>query len=257
MNSALVSIIIPYYNSDTYFEDLLVSLREQTTKDLEIIVIDDKSSDISSSEKLKEILEKFEDLNIVYRYNEENLGVAGTRNVGFKLATGEFITYIDADDLLCGKYSLEHRVSFLKNHPEFSGIGGYDYRIDENSAIKLNLPDKKIEHFRRGVNNPDDLRQIYADNVLKNSLETASALFFATGSCLFRKEDIEDYPFDPEYESEDDIEWLLRFLEKKKIKLEMIPFHCRRIHSEQYHLRTLSETTQKVFDLAKKISESS
>lgn len=255
MNSPLVSIIIPYYNSDAYFEKLLISLGEQTTKDLEIIIIDDKSSKTESSEKLKEIIKNFSHLNIVYRYNEENLGVAGTRNVGFKLATGEFITYVDADDLLCGKYSLEYRVNFLRDHGEFSGIGGYDYRIDENDSIKLNLPDKKIEHFRRGANNPDDLRQIYADNVLKNSNETASALFFATGSCLFRKADIEDYPFDPEYESEDDIEWLLRFLEKKKIKLEMVPFHCRRVHSEQYHLRTLSETTQKVFDLAKKISE--
>ncbi len=254
MNIPLVSIIIPYFNSDAYFEKLLISIGEQTTKDLEVIVIDDKSSREDSSKKLKENINNFPELNLIYHYNEENLGVAETRNVGFKLATGEFVTYVDADDLLCGKYSLEYRIDFLKKNSQFSGIGGYDYRIDENDSIKLNLPDKKIEHFRKGVNNPDDLRRIYAHNVLKNSNETASALFFATGSCLFRREDLKDYPFDPEFESEDDIEWLLRFLEKKKIKLEMVPFHCRRVHEEQYHLRTLSETTQKVFDLAKAIA---
>jgi glycosyltransferase involved in cell wall biosynthesis len=248
----LVSIIIPYYNSHTYFEDLLRSICEQTIKDTEVIIIDDKSSEESQA-ILKELVAKYPQLHTQLIFNEENQGVAKSRNIAFQKASGTYVTFMDADDLFCGKYSLEYRVEFLKNNPEFSGIGGYDYRINEANALLLNLPDAKIPYFQEGVRHPESLRMIYAKNIVEANTKSASALFFATGSCLFKRAELVDFPFDPVYETEDDVEWLLRFLETKKIKLELLPFHCRRIHEEQYHFQTPSEITEKVKELAKKV----
>lgn len=250
----LVSVIIPYYNSDAYFSDLLESISAQTIQDIEIIIIDDKSKPESVT-KLQEMIQSYSHLKIQIITNSVNMGVAATRNLGFSVASGIYISYIDGDDLLCGKFSLEYRIHFLENNPDFSGIGGYAYKINPNGKALFVGQEKTTEHFREAVMHPENLRNIYAQNVLNNTAEgdSASALFFATGSCLFRKQELDNFPFDPHYESEDDIEWLLRFLDKKKIKLEILPFHCRRVHAAQYHNRTPSKTTQEIIQLCKKI----
>lgn len=248
----LVSVVVAYFNSDAYFKDLLISIEDQTIQDLEVIIIDDKSKP-ESSRKLVEIVKLHPRISIQIHTNKINLGVAKSRNRGFALAKGRYITFIDADDLMCGRYSLEQRINFLKQNKLFSGVGGYAFKIDKDNKILSNIPDRTIEFFRDGVMHPENLRTIYASNILKNSMESASALFFAAGSCLFRRVDLVQFLFDPVYETEDDIEWLLRILKKKKIKLEMIPFHCRRVHQEQYHLRTPAKTTERIMSLCREI----
>ena len=86
-----VSVIIPAYNASNYIEKCINSLVSQTLKDIEIIVIDDGSTD-DTYEKLSTYKDKIKIIK------QKNGGVANARNKGLSVATGEYIAYVDSDD---------------------------------------------------------------------------------------------------------------------------------------------------------------
>ena len=90
-----VSVIIPYHNVENYIEKCLESITGQTLKDIEIILINDKSED-----KSFDIVKRFstEDIRIISLSTEKHLGQAHARNIGLKTAKGEYISFIDSDD---------------------------------------------------------------------------------------------------------------------------------------------------------------
>ena len=96
-----VSVIIPLYNAEKYIAECLDSLLIQTFQDFEVIVVDDCSTD-SSVKVVESYAEKFDGrLRLVH--TEKSLSGAGiSRNIGIKLARGEFIQFLDADDFLLG-----------------------------------------------------------------------------------------------------------------------------------------------------------
>ncbi len=96
MEKDLISIIIPVYNVEKYLKECVDSVRKQTYKNLEIILIDDGSKD--NSEKLCDELAK-ED-NRIKVIHKENGGLSDARNVGIENATGEYIQFIDSDDFV-------------------------------------------------------------------------------------------------------------------------------------------------------------
>lgn len=91
-----VSVIVPVYNSEKYLRDCLDSLVNQTLKDIEIIVVDDASTD-KSMEIIMEYKNKYPSMIKVFQ-NEQNKGQGASRNVGISLATGEYIGFLDSDD---------------------------------------------------------------------------------------------------------------------------------------------------------------
>lgn len=91
-----VSVIVPVYNTEKYLRRCLNSLVNQTLKDLEIIIIEDKSPD-NSNEILKEYKEKYKDKIKVF-HNKTNKGIGYNRNYGIKKATGKYIAFVDSDD---------------------------------------------------------------------------------------------------------------------------------------------------------------
>ena len=92
-----VSIIVPVYNQEKYISMCLDSLVNQTLKDIEIVIINDGSKD-KTEEKIKPYIEKYKD-KIVYK-KIPNGGVANARNTGLKIATGEYIGFVDSDDFI-------------------------------------------------------------------------------------------------------------------------------------------------------------
>ncbi|MCM3903461.1 MAG: glycosyltransferase family 2 protein, partial [Pyrinomonadaceae bacterium] len=102
------SVIIPAYNSSEYLSDTLASVFGQTFSDYEVIVINDGSPD---TEKLEQVLEPYRD-RIVY-LKHENRGAAAARNSGLRVARGEFIAFLDADDRWLSSY-LQEQLEFLK-----------------------------------------------------------------------------------------------------------------------------------------------
>ncbi|WP_424099173.1 glycosyltransferase [Moorena producens] len=106
MNSKLVSIVIPCYNASLFLPQTLNSIFSQTFQNFEIIAVDDGSTDST--------LEILESYSKRIRYvSGPNQGASVARNSGTNLATGDFIQYLDADDLLLPR-ALEHKVAALE-----------------------------------------------------------------------------------------------------------------------------------------------
>lgn len=105
----MISIIIPYCNKKNYIEQTIASILDQTFKDFEILIIydDEKKRDLNFLENLIKI-----DNRIKLIVNEKNLGAGESRNKGIKLSSGEFIAFIDSDDLW-EKNKLEIQYNYL------------------------------------------------------------------------------------------------------------------------------------------------
>ncbi len=97
MKRPKISIIIPVYNTGSYLEECLESIKKQTFRDFEVICINDGSTD-----KSLEIMEKFarEDKRFRVVNQKKNMGICTTRAAGYKKASGEYIAWVDADDVI-------------------------------------------------------------------------------------------------------------------------------------------------------------
>ena len=91
-----VSVIVPVYNVEKYIRKCLDSLVNQTLENIEIIIVDDGSTD-TSKDIIKEYMDKYK--NIKY-YQKENGGLGDARNYGLQYATGKYIAFLDSDDYI-------------------------------------------------------------------------------------------------------------------------------------------------------------
>ncbi len=95
-NNPLVSVLIPLYNAEKYFEECIASIISQNYKNLEVIIVNDGSTDNSLS-LAKKYADKYKWIKV---YSQENSGASIARNKAFSHSTGEYIQYLDADDIL-------------------------------------------------------------------------------------------------------------------------------------------------------------
>lgn len=109
MEEKKISVIIPVYNSKKYLEACVQSIREQTYRNLEIILVDDGSTD-GSSQLCDWLAEQDERILAIH---QENGGLSAARNSGLEICTGDYITFVDSDDLL-----LENFVQILLDAAE-------------------------------------------------------------------------------------------------------------------------------------------
>jgi glycosyltransferase involved in cell wall biosynthesis len=115
MTGALVSVITAVYNGERFIRDALESLLRQDYEPFEAIVIDDGSTDATP-----QIAQSFESVRYV---RQEHSGQAIARNTGLSLATGEYVAFLDADDLL-PPHKLSTQIGFLVAHPELGCVLG-------------------------------------------------------------------------------------------------------------------------------------
>lgn len=94
-NNSLVTIVVPIYNVEHYLVGTVGSLLKQTYKNLEIILIDDGSTD-SSGVIVDSFAEKDRRIRVIH---QDNAGVSAARNIGMKSAKGDYITFVDGDDI--------------------------------------------------------------------------------------------------------------------------------------------------------------
>ena len=108
---SLVSLIIPAYNAGRYLNETISSVLAQTYHAIEVIIIDDGSTDDTAT-----VLAQYKNKPRVRVIRQENKGVAAARNTALRVAKGEFIALLDADDIFLPN-KIERQVAYLKSHP--------------------------------------------------------------------------------------------------------------------------------------------
>ena len=164
-----ISVIVAVYNTEKYLDRCIESLLNQTYKNMELVIVEDCSTDSS-----RKLLKKYkENKNIKVFYNRENRGLSYSRNYGLKKSTGDFIGYIDSDDYVEPDY-YEKLMSSIKDNK--SDIAICDIKLVDEQT-------NKIQRCKCYANDFD----VYS--VVNNG--------FAASACnkLFKRKNIEKYPF--------------------------------------------------------------
>jgi len=130
--SELISIITPLYNAEKYIKDTIESVINQSYKNWEMIIVNDCSKDRSQL-----IVEKYMELDkrIKLVSLESNRGVAFARNTGIKAASGEYLAFLDSDDLWKPN-KLSTQLDFMKQNNYYFTFTGYE--MINNEGVKLN-----------------------------------------------------------------------------------------------------------------------
>lgn len=131
----LVSIIMPAYNSEAFIKESIQSVLNQTYKNWELIIVDDCSNDNTVN-----VVKSFKDERIRILILDQNSGAAAARNKGIEAAAGEFLAFLDSDDLWT-KEKLEKQLTFMKDnnyHFTCTQYAEIDKNNTVNSIIKVN-----------------------------------------------------------------------------------------------------------------------
>ncbi len=208
----LVSVIIPCYNAEYFISETITSVLTQSYTNIELIIINDGSTDNSE----KEIL-AFDD-NRVHYFKIKNQGVSKARNIGVSYAKGEFLAFLDADDLF-DLNNLEQKTDYLNTYKEIGLVHSLEQIFDH--ITKKNI---KITEGKKG-------------NVLNDLLEMNSTVIHSPASILMRHSLFADIGgFDENLSTSADWEFWVRVAKNTKIGLINVPLIKYRVHPQQMHL---------------------
>lgn len=176
-NDVLVSVIVPVYNVEKYLHECIDSIIAQTYKNIEILLIDDGSTDKSSS-----ICDKWQKKdNRIKAYHQENLGVSAARNKGLNMAQGDYIIFVDGDDVVSNdmcklmlECALDTNADIVMSdylrvpNKNFTNHNCYD-KDGNQKCVLMNLEETiyKITdiNYQSGIN---AVTKIYKSNIAKN-----------------------------------------------------------------------------------------
>ena len=161
-----ISIIVPVYNTSKFLKKCIDSLINQTLKEIEIIILNDGSTDNSD-----EIIRSYNDIRIKY-INKNNEGIAITRNIGINLSKGEYITFVDSDDFIDSTFC-EKMYSKAKNDKcDIVVCDYYNCTNSENSKISLiSFKNTTLKGNPDIINkiNLGPCNKIYSSDLIKNN----------------------------------------------------------------------------------------
>lgn len=143
----LVSVIMPVYNSEKYLREAIDSILNQTYKNIELIIIDDGSSDNSIN-----VVKSYNSEKIRFYINEKNMGVSSTRNKALDLSKGKYIALMDSDDI-SPLDRIEKQVEYLEKNSDFGLIGGhYESFTEYPFYTKRKFRKHCLNHIENQVN---------------------------------------------------------------------------------------------------------
>jgi hypothetical protein len=214
-----VSVVMPVYNGETFLAEAVESVLGQTLRDLELVAVDDGSEDGSRA-----ILERFvrADPRVRLIVNEQNLGISGALNRGWRAARAPYIARLDADDV-APLDRLRRQVEFLDAHPSVAVVGG--------TLISIDAHGRRISTRRF----PTKDRAIQATLLRYNCLSHPSvtmrrSALEAVGGYRYRR--IEDYDL-----------WL-RLAERFELANLSEPMIFHRLHLDQQGVVALERTAR-------------
>ena len=203
MGKELISVIVPVYNAEKYLQKCLDSILEQTYQNLEIIIINDGSTD--NSGQICQEYEKQDD-RIIY-IEKENSGVSDTRNAGLDRMTGTYVTFVDSDDWVEPNY-----IKFLYEKViEYQAdivVGNYTSFNESNSVFYFHI---STDYYEKVYDNKSVIPCLYDSKELLKS-----ALIVPWGK-IYKKEIIANLRFPIDRIGEDALFNLKALLDSKKV----------------------------------------
>ena len=186
MNSPLISVIMPVYNTAPYLKEAIESMLTQTESDFELILINDASTDNSS-----EVIAQFNDSRIRLINNDKNLGLAVSLNKAIRVSTGKYIARMDGDDIALPT-RFEEQLKIIKSADRRTVVCSTCLLIDEHgNKIGKWKDDSKYS-------SPKEIRKQLPNN---NCIVHPSV--------MVRRDLLSEFFYDPEqHESEDYDLWL-------------------------------------------------
>lgn len=159
MNTELISVIVPIYNVEKYINKCVDSIINQTYKNIEIILVNDGSTD-NCYNICNEYEKKDNRIKVIH---QENSGLSEARNAGIKIANGEYLAFIDGDD-----YILEDMLEYLyglinETNSEISVCNFIRYWNDDKKIVDYDITRKKIV-----LNKEKALKEILKNDLLKS-----------------------------------------------------------------------------------------
>jgi glycosyltransferase involved in cell wall biosynthesis len=167
-----ISIIIPVYNAAPYIEQCIDSILNQTLQDIEIIAVNDGSTD-ESKQLLDRLALTDERLNV---FHQSNKGVSATRNFGLQQAAGKYIGFADADDFMAPTMLLELYQVVEQNNCDFGICNVLLLKENEPPKLRLNLSDEVIEISGKRSEFIREMMRFRYDNANWNKLFVAAII---------------------------------------------------------------------------------
>ncbi len=195
-----LSIIIPVYNKALYLRVLFDEIRTQSFCDFECLLIDDGSSDGSS-----EICDQVAEMDSRFRVRHiPNSGVSNARNLGLKLAQGEYITFIDSDDEIYSEY-LENLCTCMEQSNADLVISGYEkFWEDNRNPIDFQLP------YSKGLHTMTELLPDFC------RVQKETGIYGCCTAKIFSRSLVSDVKFDESLKLGEDFDFYLKLYAKIK-----------------------------------------
>ena len=225
-----ISVIVPVYNVEQYLERCVASITNQTYKNLEIILVNDGSTD-NSGQLCDELAKKDDRIRVIHK---KNGGVSETRNLGSRESNGKYITFIDSDDVVSVNMIEELYTNLLGNGADIS-IGHVIHNYNINNVV---FDD---------TNN--DILLWNNEEALKEFLKAKITSFYPVAK-LFKKNIILDLEFNVDFKLAEDAMFITEILLEKDVKVvysfKDVYAYCHRSESA-----TTSINSNTVFDTIK------
>lgn len=245
INSAKISIIVPVYNTENFLGECLKSLISQTYKNIEIIAVNDGSTDESLA-----VLRCFEKQDARIKIiDKENGGLASARNVGLELASGKYVMFVDSDDYL---------------EPEAAGIACRKMEEDELDACMFshfllhgNEKTERKVALDKTVYKEDDVKNELIPELLGKKHDGDKSLFAFVWAQVFKREVIGNQLFlsERKYYMEDLLFDLGYYLKVKKFAVLSAPLYNYRVVAGSLtnsYRKDLFDKFNNLFDYIKK-----
>ena len=166
-----ITVIVPVYNTKKFLKRCIMSIMNQSYSNLEIIIINDGSTD--GSEKICNELEKADErIRVIH---QKNNGIAATRNIGIENATGQYISFVDSDDYLT-KDAIEWMVSkVIESDADIVTANTY-YK---NEELKVMLPER--------LYTGSEIKEVLVTHMMGNYAKRIDAISYTATAKLFKK----------------------------------------------------------------------
>jgi alpha-1,3-rhamnosyltransferase len=151
----LVSVIMPAFNHELYIEEALQSIGDQTHQNIELIVVDDGSTD-RTAEIIEAYIKKNSGMNIrcLHKRNE---GICRTLNKGLEMSTGDYVAFLASDDLWLPD-RLAIQLDFMENNKNIGMVFADAWLLDRTRKTNSKWSDYKPQvkkYFKNGIQNAD------------------------------------------------------------------------------------------------------